>query len=49
MNLEGVFKSYNSINQFRSSVLMDYLKQSRKIVREEKEATHNSLYWFDSR
>jgi len=49
MNLEKVFKSYYPINQFRSSVLMDCIKQSRKIVREEKEARHNSLYRFDSR
>jgi len=49
MNLERVFKSYDPINQFCSFVLMDCLKQSRKIVREEKKARHNNLYWFDSR
>jgi len=36
LNLERVFKFYNPINQFRSSVLMDYLRQLRKIVKEEK-------------
>jgi len=35
LNLERIFKSYNPINQFRSYVLMDYLMQLRKIVREE--------------
>jgi len=35
LNLERIYKSYNPINQFRSSVLMDYLRQLRKIVREE--------------
>jgi len=34
-NLERIFKSYNPINHFRSSVLMDCLMQLRKIVREE--------------
>jgi len=36
LNLESIFKSYNPINQFCSSVLMDCVKQSRKIVREER-------------
>jgi len=36
LNLESIFKSYNPINQFHSFVLMDCLKQSRKIVKEEK-------------
>jgi len=36
LNLERIFKSYNPINQFRSSVLMDCLRQLRKIVREER-------------
>jgi len=36
LNLKRVFKFYNPINQFRSSVLMDCLRKLRKIVREEK-------------
>jgi len=36
LDLESIFKSYNPINQFRSSVLMNCLKKSRKIVREER-------------
>ena len=35
LNLERVFKSYNPINEFHSFVLMDCLRQLRKIVREE--------------
>jgi len=35
LNLETIFKFYNPINQFCSSVLMDCLRQLRKIVREE--------------
>jgi len=35
LNLESIYKSYNPINQFRNSVLMDCLRQLRKIVREE--------------
>jgi len=35
LNLERIFKSYNPINEFHNFVLMDCLRQLRKIVREE--------------
>jgi len=43
LNLESIFKSYNPINQIRSSMLMDCLKQSRKIVR-ERETKNTTIY-----
>jgi len=48
-NLDSFFNPYEPINQFYRSVLMDCVKQSRKLWNEERNQEHNSLYWFDSR